>query len=79
MSKWEDEIKQAEQAGCKECHMSTLAQMRVCQVCRLIDKDESEKLCKWCGVCNAWICEKDETQYVRRSIAFFNRLANKQL
>lgn len=75
MSKWQNEIDQAEKSGCRECHMASLAQVKVCEVCRLIDKDESLKLCKWCGVCNAWICENDETAFVRRGVAFFKRVA----
>ena len=31
----------------------------VCDVCRLVDGDYSEKEVQWCSFCNAYICSND--------------------
>lgn len=33
--------------------------MAVCDVCRLLDGDMTEKLCYYCPKCNAQICVRD--------------------
>ena len=43
--------------------------IHVCDVCRLVDNDLTEKECTFCEACNAWICTADETAWVRRAIA----------
>ncbi len=78
MSKWQAEIAQVlrriEEGECKDCNLIGLAEHKPCEVCRLLNKDESLKLCKWCQSCNAWICEDDVTNYLRRGRAFLKRL-----
>lgn len=34
-------------------------QLVICDVCRLLDYDTTKKLCKYCDLCDSWICEKD--------------------
>jgi hypothetical protein len=41
-------------------------QLHVCDVCRLVDFDTSEKLCGYCPLCDAWICDADNNDWVRR-------------
>lgn len=70
---YQEELDEAAKQDCKTCGSESLPQMKVCDVCLLIDKDESIKLCKWCQSCNAWICESDVTNWFRRGRAFFKR------
>jgi len=44
-------------------------QMHICDVCLILDKDATPKLCGYCGGCGAWICEKDVDDLVRRAKA----------
>jgi hypothetical protein len=44
-------------------------EVRVCDVCRLVDGDVREKSCTWCGFCKAWICSADWSNVVRRAKA----------
>jgi hypothetical protein len=41
-------------------------QLRICDVCRLVDYDTTEKICGYCPLCDAWICDADATDWVRR-------------
>ena len=43
--------------------------MHICDVCLILDKDATPKLCGYCGGCGAWICEKDVDDLVRRAKA----------
>ena len=40
-----------------------------CDVCTVLDGDQSEKTSYWCDVCQAWICQKDEYRLDRRARA----------
>lgn len=41
----------------------------ICDVCRLLDRDLRVKLCFYCPVCDAWICEDDLDKWQRRGRA----------
>lgn len=41
----------------------------ICEVCRLIDGDNSVKPCKWCEQCQAFICRLDWRNIPRRMLA----------
>jgi len=47
--------------------------MHVCDVCLLLDNDSTEKLCRFCGGCQAWICIPCEGQYQRRADAMLKK------
>jgi len=53
--------------------MITTAQQRMCDVCRLLDFDTTTKMCGYCGLCDAWICEKDNNDWPRRLRAAVKR------
>lgn len=40
-----------------------------CDVCSLVDGDESPKDVGYCGMCKAWLCEHCRTSLGRRAIA----------
>jgi len=44
-------------------------EMHYCDVCRLLDKDTSQKPCFFCDKCGAWICKKDNYRMDRRARA----------
>lgn len=46
---------------------------RVCDVCRLLDEDTELKNCGFCGLCDSWICQADQTNWSRRLRAFYKR------
>lgn len=48
-------------------------QLHVCDVCRLVDGDVTEKLCGFCGMCDSWICKDDTWRWDRRVRAFYKR------
>lgn len=52
-------------------------QLHICDVCKLIDKDETLKFCTFCPVCNAWICTKDRNRLDRRAQAMALRAIGK--
>lgn len=37
----------------------TVWNLQVCDVCRIMDRDTSKKLCYYCGKCDAQICWRD--------------------
>jgi len=44
-------------------------QWHVCDVCSLIDGDDSMKPCAYCSLCDAWLCEHDMHDWRRRGMA----------
>jgi hypothetical protein len=48
--------------------------MHVCDVCRLVDGDSTEKDCTYCNRCKAWLCVADKKSGIRRSLAALKRL-----
>lgn len=48
-------------------------QFKICDVCRLLDFDISVKLCTYCSMCDAWICEQDQSKWARRIKAAIKR------
>jgi len=48
-------------------------QNRMCDVCRLLDYDTEKKLCSYCSLCDAWICEADSNKWGRRIKAALKR------
>jgi len=53
--------------------MISSSQIRICDVCRLLDFDTSKKLCGYCGMCDAWLCEQDVSKWGRRLLAAAKR------
>lgn len=53
--------------------MISTQQFRACDVCRLLDFDTSAKLCGYCGMCDAWICQEDMNRWSRRIKAALKR------
>ena len=53
--------------------MILTSQYRSCDVCRLVDFNTEKKPCKWCSLCDAWICEADEKRWDRRIKAAVKR------
>lgn len=47
--------------------------MHVCDVCSRVDGDFREKLCGYCGLCDAWICIEDVSAWGRRAQAWMIR------
>ncbi len=46
--------------GCTNCGETAY---RICKVCCLVDGNcGNQKLCTYCGTCNAWLCA-DDKQY----------------
>lgn len=48
-------------------------QERICDVCRLLDYNTDKKLCGYCGMCDAWICQQDMNAWGRRLKAALKR------
>lgn len=48
-------------------------QFRVCDVHRLLDYDCTPRECKYCGLCDAWICSEDANNWSRRIQAAIKR------
>lgn len=48
-------------------------QYTICDVCRLLDFDTTPKLCGYCSMCDANICQEDMNKWGRRVKAFFKR------
>lgn len=46
--------------------MIETTQIKMCDVCRLLDYDTTQKQCFYCGMCDAWICEADQNRWDRR-------------
>lgn len=59
--------------GCNNNNRS----FKVCKACRLLDNDTSPKWCRWCAVCQAWLCERCEKDFLRRTRAFGKNIMNK--
>lgn len=48
-------------------------QFKICDVCRLLDYDTTEKLCGYCSLCDAYICDADRNRWDRRIKAALKR------
>lgn len=59
------------------CNNSMVSNLRPCTVCWLLDNDTSFKKCRWCAVCQAWLCERCEKDFLRRIRAFGRNIINK--
>jgi len=53
--------------------MISSSQIHICDVCRLLDYDVTKKLCGYCGMCDAFICEEDQSKWTRRILAAAKR------
>lgn len=62
--------------ACTNCGSSVQGQ---CDVCLLVDGDESFKLIVWCEDCGAYICKACEEKRMKRAMAATIDLANKIL
>jgi hypothetical protein len=49
--------------------------MQTCTVCWYNDGDPRQKMCFYCPVCDAWICERDADAWGRRALASARRIA----
>ena len=47
--------------------MST--EIRTCDVCRLVRGDERPKECRYCSLCDAWLCVNPEHTLAERARA----------
>src|ERR1035437_5104457 len=45
-------------------------ELKVCEVCKLLDNDYTAKECSYCKICSSWICNMDLNNYMRRRQAF---------
>jgi hypothetical protein len=48
-------------------------QQHICDVCRLLDGDETLKECQYCKACDAWMCRADYYSAIRRGLAALER------
>lgn len=53
--------------------MIITSQFRICDVHRLLDYDTANRLCIYCNLCDAWICEECKSQWGRRLKAAIKR------
>ena len=44
-------------------------QWHVCEVCAVLDGDDTLKPCTYCSFCDAWLCEHDLQDWLRRTKA----------
>jgi len=44
-------------------------ELRVCDVCTLVFQDARLKLCKYCGLCGAWMCDRCRGNWMARTMA----------
>lgn len=49
------------------------AQTGACTACILLDNDASSKLVRWCGLCQAWLCDRCRLNPLRRAQAMLRR------
>jgi hypothetical protein len=49
--------------------------MQTCTVCWYNDGDARPKMCFYCPVCDAWICENCQWNWGRRALASTRRIA----
>jgi hypothetical protein len=50
-----------------------MSQLCICDVCRLLDNDMTPKLGAYCNLCDAFICEADQSNWARRLLAAAKR------
>jgi hypothetical protein len=48
-------------------------QFVICDICRLLDYSTEQKLCGYCPMCDAFICEQCSTNWPRRIKAAIKR------
>lgn len=58
---------------CSTCHGGKTTP-GVCEVCKRLDNDTSQKAVKWCGTCNAYICVADFNNFLRRGLALGHKI-----
>lgn len=51
--------------------------MAVCTVCLYVDRDARQKMCFYCPVCDAEICEACQHNWGRRVVASARRIAER--
>jgi hypothetical protein len=51
--------------------------LHICDVCRLLDGNHRQKMCFYCPVCDAWICEDDQHNWSRRGAASAKAIAER--
>jgi hypothetical protein len=50
-------------------------QLQTCTVCFYVDRDMRPKMCFYCAVCDAWMCEHCQYNWGRRALASARRIA----
>lgn len=64
-------------AAMDESQLLLLAQMnpelRTCDVCNLVFGDGTAKLVKYCGLCDAWMCDRCRGDWMARTMAATKR------
>lgn len=53
--------------------ISSSLQYTICDVCRILDYNTEKKLCGYCSMCDARICEADQSKWGRRLLAAAKR------
>lgn len=53
--------------------MIRVNELKICDVCRLLDGDITPKICFYCGFCDSHICDADGLRWDRRARAFWKR------
>jgi hypothetical protein len=53
--------------------MIRVQELQICDVCRLLDGDEKPKVCFYCSMCDANICQQDSWRWDRRARAFLRK------
>ncbi len=55
-------------AGCKNCDQKFQGR---CDVCSLVDNDNTFKEVVYCEECEAYICKKCQSNWIKRAVAYF--------
>lgn len=48
--------------------------LHICDVCKLLDNDNQPKACTYCKACDAWLCDRDKGDWMRRTAAAAKRV-----
>ena len=52
-------------------------ELQICTVCFYVDGDARQKMCAYCSVCDAWMCENCVPNWGRRGLAMARRMAER--
>jgi hypothetical protein len=54
---------------CKQAKRAEQVAFGTCDVCRLVRKDDTPKLVRYCAVCKTWLCERCSRDWPARARA----------